>query len=267
MKIGFIGGGNMAEAIIGGVINAGLCKKNEVFVCDKNVDTLKKYDSEINTSQDNKDALSGEFIILAVKPSIIPLVLDEIKSFGKEAVENKVFVSIAAGVKLLTIKEVLGKKAKVVRVMPNTPALVGQGMTALASKDKNVSDEEFNLVIKIFDAVGKTEVVSEELLNTVTAISGSSPPYVYMLIEAMADAGVSGGIPRDVAYKMAAQSVLGSAKMVLESGKHPGELKDMVCSPKGTTIEAVAELEKRGFRSAVIEAMKKCKDKADNLGK
>ena len=120
-------------------------------------------------------------------------------------------------------------------------------------------------MIKIFDAVGKTQVMAESMINAVTGVSGSSPAYVYMMIEAMGDAGVLGGIPRDISYKLAAQSVLGSAKMVLDTGRHPGELKDMVCSPKGTTIEAVSELEKRGFRSAIIEAIKKCNEKANNI--
>ena len=119
--------------------------------------------------------------------------------------------------------------------------------------------------MEIFNAVGKTEVLPENMLNTVIGISGSSPAYVFMMIEAMADAGVRDGLARDTAYRLAAQSVLGSAKMVLESGKHPGELKDMVCSPKGTTIEAVAELENKGFRSAIIDAIKKCNDKANHL--
>lgn len=266
MKIGFIGGGNMAGAIAGGVIASGLCQKREVCVCDKNPATLEKYDREINTSTDNRDAFYGDYIILAVKPFILPQVLDEIAGLDRKEIESKVFVSIVAGVPVDAIKQVLGKTAKVVRVMPNTPALVLEGMTVVARCENNVSEAEFSAVIDIFNSVGKTEVMSEEMINTVTGVSGSSPAYVYMLIEAMADAGVRDGLSRDAAYRLAAQSVLGSAKMVLQSGKHPGELKDMVCSPKGTTIEAVAELEKRGFRAAVMEAIKKCNDKANHIG-
>lgn len=263
MKIGFIGGGNMASAIVLGVISSGLCAKNEVYVCDKNEDALKKYDKEINVSNDNASALLADVVVLAVKPNIIPFVLEEIKK--EKSAKNKVFISIAAGVTIEKIKNILGKDAKVIRVMPNTPLLVGEGMTALAEQSGSVTEEEFSLALNIFNSLGKTEVVPEDLLNAVTGISGSSPAYVYMFIEAMADAGVLAGIPRDKACKMAAQSVLGSAKMVLETGKHPGELKDMVCSPKGTTIEAVSELEKRGFRSAIIEAIKKCIDKAKSM--
>lgn len=266
MKIGFIGGGNMAGAIAGGVIASGLCQKREVCVCDKNPATLEKYDREINTSTDNRDAFYGDYIILAVKPFILPQVLDEIAGLDRKEIESKVFVSIVAGVPVDAIKQVLGKTAKVVRVMPNTPALVLEGMTVVARCENNVSEAEFSAVIDIFNSVGKTEVMPEEMINTVTGVSGSSPAYVYMLIEAMADAGVRDGLSRDAAYRLAAQSVLGSAKMVLQSGKHPGELKDMVCSPKGTTIEAVAELEKRGFRAAVMEAIKKCNDKANHIG-
>ena len=261
MKIGFIGGGNMAGAIVNGVLSSGLSEKQEITVCDKNKDALLKYDG-VHTSEQNLDALSCEVVVLAVKPSILPLVLEEIKTHKTDAV----FVSIAAGVKLSAMKEILGNDAKIVRVMPNTPALVGEGMTVLAQPDAAVSDEDFQKVRTIFDSVGKTEVLKEEMINTVTGISGSSPAYVYMMIEAMADAGVRDGLARDMAYKLASQAVLGSAKMVLETGINPAALKDMVCSPNGTTIEAVAELEKRGFRASIMEAIKKCNDKANRMG-
>ena len=262
MKIGFIGGGNMAGAIALGVIKSGLCEKCDVCVCDINEESLKKYDKEIKTSTDNKKALESDYIILAVKPFILSKVLEELSSYD---IKNKVFVSIAAGITTDEIKKILGKDTKVVRVMPNTPAQVAEGMTVIAQPDSCVTESELLSVVSIFNAVGKTEIMAENMINVVTGVSGSSPAYVFMLIEAMADAGVSGGIPRDKAYTLAAQSVLGSAKMVLETGMHPGELKDMVCSPKGTTIEAVAELERRGFRAAIIEAIKKCIDKANNI--
>ena len=262
MKIGFIGGGNMAGAIANGVISSGLCAKKDICICDINAESLKKYDKEIKTSQNNKDALLCDYIVLAVKPFILSKVLEELSDIDTD---GKVFISIVAGISVKEIKSVLGENAKVVRVMPNTPAQVGEGMTVIAKPDSEVSEEELLGVMKIFDAVGKTEIMAENMLNVVTGVSGSSPAYVFMLIEAMADAAVLGGIPRDSAYSLAAQAVLGSAKMVLETKKHPGELKDMVCSPKGTTIEAVAELEKRGFRSAIIAAIKKCIDKANNI--
>lgn len=253
----------MANAIVNGVLSSGLCRKDEIVVCDKNPSALEKY-NDIKTSMDNKDALLGDYIVLAVKPQIMPLVLEELASFAE--IKDKVFVSIAAGISVETIKNFLGKDIKVSRVMPNTPALVLEGMTVVAENDGCLSEEEFRGVLGIFNSVGKTEVLAESFINTVTGISGSSPAYVYMMIEAMGDSGVRDGLPRDTAYRLAAQAVLGSAKMVLESGKHPGELKDMVCSPKGTTIEAVAELEKRGFRTALIEAIKKCNEKANKLG-
>lgn len=262
MKIGFIGGGNMAGAIANGVIESGICKKCDMVICDINKESLEKYDKEVVTSTNNRDALSCDYIILAVKPFILSDVLEEIKA---EDIQNKVFISIVAGISVAEIKGVLGNDAKVIRVMPNTPAQIGEGMTVIAEPDDKVSEDELEQAKAIFDAVGKTEMMKENMINVVTGVSGSSPAYVFMLIEAMADAGVVGGIPREKAYNLAAQSVLGSAKMVLETGKHPGELKDMVCSPKGTTIEAVAELEKRGFRSAIIEAIKKCNEKANNI--
>ncbi len=262
MKIGFIGGGNMAGAIANGVIASGLCEKKDICVCDINKESLQKYDSEIITSTDNKDALNCDYIVLAVKPFVMAKVLEELSGVN---LNGKVFISIAAGITVAEIKEILGKKSKVVRVMPNTPAQVGEGMTVIAKPDDYVTDDELSDVVSVFSAVGQTEIMEESMINVVTGVSGSSPAYVFMLIEAMGDAGVAGGIPREKSYKLAAQSVLGSAKMVLETGKHPAELKDMVCSPKGTTIEAVAELEKRGFRAAIIEAIKKCNEKANNI--
>ena len=201
---------------------------------------------------------------MAVKPFIICNMLSElVENEGKAKLENKVFASIAAGVTVQEIKNALGFDAKVIRIMPNTPAMVLEGMSVLAQECAPADEKEFAAVKNIFEAIGKTEVLPENMLNAVTSVSGSSPAYVYMLIEAMADAAVRDGIARDMAYRLAAQSVLGSAKMVLDTGKHPGELKDMVCSPRGTTIEAVAELEEKGFRSAIISAMKKCTDKAN----
>ena len=148
--------------------------------------------------------------------------------------------------------------------MPNTPALVGEGVTGVC-KNPLITEEEFSYVMSLLGSFGMAEAISENLMDVCVAVSGSSPAYVFMLIEAMADAAVADGMPRDKAYKFAAQAVLGSAKMVLETGKHPGELKDMVCSPGGTTIEAVRVLEDKGFRSSIIEAMKACTAKAKGL--
>jgi pyrroline-5-carboxylate reductase len=150
--------------------------------------------------------------------------------------------------------------------MPNTPALIGEGMSAVSFSDDAFSKEEREDIIQFFSSFGVMEEIEEKLMNAVVPISGSSPAYVYMMIEAMADAGVLAGLPRKLAYTLASQSVLGSAKMVLETGNHPGELKDAVCSPGGTTIEAVAALEKSGFRSSIIEAMNACFEKTKKMG-
>ena len=266
MKLGFIGGGNMAFAIAGGVTDAGIIASSDIVVNDTDCNALAKFElMGTRISVDIASVTDCDYIILAVKPFIIPVVLEKLKNDYKEDIENAVFISIAAGISVDFIKEKLGFDAKVVRVMPNTPALVGAGMSVIAKALSPVTYEEFENVKKIFDSVGETEVMNEDMLNAVIALSGSSPAYVFMLIEAMADGAVRDGIARNTAYKLAAQSVLGSAKMVLETKKHPGELKDMVCSPKGTTIEAVAQLEESGFRNAIISAMKKCTDKANNI--
>ena len=162
------------------------------------------------------------------------------------------------------VGEQFGKDVKIVRTMPNTPALVGEGITA-ACCNENVTPNELDSVVNILKGFGKCEVISENLMDVVVSVSSSSPAYVFMFIEAMADAAVADGMPRAQAYEFAAQAVLGSAKMVLETRKHPGELKDMVCSPAGTTIEAVRVLEEKGMRSAVFEAMKACTRKAKGM--
>jgi len=260
MKIGFIGVGNMGSAIIGGIKNTG----ESIIAYDKNTDGLKNVCDKFGVvaAKDNREvASSADILFLAVKPNVLYTVIDEIKN---EVSEKTIIVSIVAGQSIEKIGEAFGKKVKVIRVMPNTPALVGEGMSALCKND-DMEDTDMKAVLDIFGGIGKAEEVSEYMMDAVTAVSGSAPAYIFMLIEAMADAAVIGGMPRDKAYTFAAQAVLGSAKMVLETGKHPGELKDMVCSPAGTTIEAVKVLEKEGFRSAVIEAMKACMDKSKSL--
>jgi len=178
--------------------------------------------------------------------------------------ERKASFAIAPGKTFAWIEEVLGKPAKIVRAMPNTPALVKEGMMGICGNEQ-VSKDELSMVSNLCAGFSKVEVVTEPMLDVVTAVSGSSPAYVFMFIEAMADAAVEGGMPRKQAYTFAAQAVLGSAKMVLETGMHPGELKDMVCSPAGTTIQAVRVLEEKGMRAAVMDAMKACLDKSRNM--
>lgn len=264
MKLGVIGLGNMATAMIGGIIKAGLISPSDITGSDYSDDQAKKASDnfKINACTDNKKAIEGaDYVIMAVKPQVYESVLPEVKSCIKP---NQVFISIAPGKSLTYLADRLNEGQKIVRLMPNTPALVGEGCTGVC-KNENVTAEEFDFVLKLLSSFGKAYEVKENQMDAVVSVSGSSPAYVFMLIEAMADGAVAEGLDRATAYKMAAQAVLGSAKMVLETGKHPGELKDMVCSPAGTTIEAVATLERAGFRSGIIDAMKVCADKSRNV--
>lgn len=263
MKIGFIGNGNMGGAIIGGILEHQLVQPKDIIVSDINESGLKlsaeKYG--INISTDNKKAAEAEILFLAVKPNVVYGVIEEIRSV---ITDKTLIISIVAGQTLEKLEKAFDKNIKLIRVMPNTPALVGEAMSGIAP-NKNVSEEEKNTVLDIFNNIGKGEFVEEYMMDAVTGISGSSPAYVFMLIEAMADAAVQGGLPRAKAYTFAAQAVLGSAKMVLDTGKHPGELKDMVCSPSGTTIDAVAVLESENFRGAIMKAIKACIEKSKSI--
>lgn len=263
-SIGFIGSGNMGNAIIGGIIESGLIMPSNIIASDIAQTTLdhlhKKYG--ISTTTDNLEvAKKVDVLFLAVKPNIYPLIIKEIKEVVKE---NIIIVVIAAGQSIEAVERLFGREIKVVRTMPNTPALVGEGMTGVCPNEL-LSQDEKDEILSIFNCIGKAEIVGEYLMDTVTAISGSSPAYVYMFIEAMADAAVAQGMPRGQAYKFAAQAVLGAAKMVVETGEHPGVLKDQVCSPGGTTIAAVCELEKKGMRDAVISAVNVCADKSKSM--
>ena len=264
MKIGFIGCGNMARAIIGGIRKQNLVPAGQIMASARTEATRKKIREEIGilAAENNSEAAAfADVLILAVKPVYMEEVIREIT----EAVKPETMVvTLAPGKTLQWLDSTFGKPTKLVRTMPNTPALVGEGMTALCP-NSFVTGAELETVEKIFQSFGKTEVVPEPLIDVVVGASGSSPAYVFMFIEALADAAVADGMPRAQAYEFAAQSVLGSAKMVLETGKHPGELKDMVCSPGGTTMEAVRVLEEKGFRSAVMEASKACVRKAREL--
>ncbi len=265
-KIGFIGAGNMAKAIIGGIVKSKLISPNNIYIYSPHRSKLKKTSEELGVEiADSANHLASDVDILfmAVKPNIFIDVLRDLKDSIKS---DAIIVSIAAGVSIEEIEETMGKDYKIVRSMPNTPALVNEGMSCICCND-NVLEEEIHMVKDIFDSFGKTEVLPEYLIHAVVGVSGSAPAYIFMLIEAMADGAVIGGMPRENAYKFAAQAVLGSAKMVLETGKHPGELKDMVCSPGGTTIEAVRTLEGSGFRSSIIEAMITCMNKSKDMTK
>jgi len=263
-KLGFIGAGNMASALINGILQSKLIPAEHIFVSDVNslrLDLLRK--TGINIMKDNTNVYrNSDIIILAVKPNVYSLVLKELALL--DGIDRKIIVSIAPGISIKYIKSFFNHDMKVIRTMPNTPAQIGEGMTVICY-EAPVSEQEYQMVRNIFSSVGQVEFIDEKYLNAAVAVNGSSPAYVYMMIEAMADAAVLRGIPRDSAYRLAAQSVAGAAKMVLETGKHPGELKDMVCSPGGTTIQAVYQLEKSGFRAALMDAMERCTDKAEKM--
>lgn len=264
MKIGFIGLGNMASAIIGGILNKQILKPEDIVGADKFPEAAQKAKDRygIGICESNSEVVTrADILFLAVKPVYLAEVIAQIKD---SVTENTVLVSIVAGKTVAWIEKEFGKTIKLVRCMPNTPALVGEGCTAMCS-NAQVTKREEEEVLRLLQAFGKADKISESLMDAVVGVSGSAPAYVFLFIEAMADAAVLAGMPRKQAYEFAAQAVLGSAKMVLETGKHPGELKDMVCSPAGTTIEAVKVLEEMGMRAAVMNAVEACVEKSKNL--
>lgn len=263
MKLGFIGCGNMASAMIKGIIHNGVVEADDIIISDAFEGARERAKQMgVHTTSDNIEVVrSAEVVVLAVKPQYVEAVINEIREVTPT---NKVLISIIAGKTIAWLESKFQKEVTLVRTMPNTPALVGEGMTG-ACGNKNVTEEQLQEAVRILNGFGLCEVVPESLIDVVASVSGSSPAYVFMFIEAMADGAVADGMPRDQAYRFAAQAVLGSAKMVLETGMHPAQLKDMVCSPGGTTIEAVRVLEEKGMRSAVIEAMKAAVAKAKTL--
>lgn len=264
MRLGFIGCGNMASAIIGGILEKKIVAREDITASTKTEESAVRAREKlgITCTTDNKEAAAdADILFLAVKPQFCGEVIKEIK----EAVNGEqVVVSIAAGKKLSWLEEQFGSGRKIVRTMPNTPALVGEGITGVCSNGA-VTEKELEQVLELMRSCGRAETVTETMLDVVGAVSGSSPAFVFMFIEAMADGAVAEGMPRKKAYEFAAQAVLGSAKMVLDTGMHPGELKDMVCSPAGTTIEGVGVLEERGMRSAVAESIRACVEKTRQL--
>lgn len=262
--IGFIGGGNMASAIIGGILNSGLAAKEQIIATAKTERTLASLQERFGvsaTADNNAAARQADILFLAVKPYLFGKIISEIKDSVRP---ETLIISIAAGQTIEKIESAFARNIRLVRAMPNTPALVGEAMSALCA-NQNVTENDLTDATAIFNSFGKCEIVPESMMDTVIGVSGSSPAYVYMFIEAMADAAVADGMPRAQSYKFAAQSVLGAAKMVLETGTHPGALKDNVCSPGGTTIEAVAMLERHGLRSAVIAAQRACVQKSRDI--
>lgn len=263
----FIGSGSMARAMIGGIVTSGLAAPDCVIAANPSAPKLDALQDDFSIQTIQKDnaaaAARADVVVLSVKPHLYETVIAEIKDAIRP---ETIVVMIAAGQTIAANEARFGKPVKLARVMPNTPALVGEAMSAVCFNAEMTNDDQ-SVVLAMLRSFGKAEVVPERMMDAVTGVSGSSPAYVYLFIEAMADAAVLHGMPRAQAYTFAAQSVLGAAKMVLETGTHPGALKDAVCSPGGTTIEAVAALERSGMRAAVIDAMDACIKKSQEMSK
>jgi pyrroline-5-carboxylate reductase len=262
---GVIGVGNMGYPLLKAAIRT--FGGGEVIYAEPSKPRRQEVEMEtgIAACQDNITVVKNcKYLLLAVKPQFFPQVLGEIKSYVSS---EHILISIAAGITIETIQKELSEEVRIIRAMPNTPAMVNQGMTGICFSKAEFTEEEKEVLFSFFGSYGKYEVFDESLMNAVVCANGSSPAYVYMFIEALADSVVKYGIPRDKAYLLAAQTVLGAAAMVLETKDHPGKLKDNVCSPGGTTIAAVSALEEHGFRNAVIKATDACYERAVSLSK
>jgi pyrroline-5-carboxylate reductase len=265
-KVGFLGAGNMGEAMIRGLVQAGVVDASAIAATDVRADQLSRLASQygIRPASDNRALVrESDVVILAVKPQTLATVLREIAP----AVDaTKLVVSVAAGVATRTIREHLGRPARLIRVMPNAPALVLEGVTAIARAD-GLESGDLLAAQELFGAVGRAVVLDEDALDAVTGLSGSGPAYVALVVEALADGGVRMGLDRATALTLATQTVLGSARLLLETGLHPGQLKDMVASPGGTTIAGVAALEAGGVRSTFITAVERATLRSRELGR
>lgn len=262
MNIGFIGAGNIASAIIGGIIKDEFVKKENIKVYDVSEKVRENYIKKgFEAVKTLEELLKCDIIFLTVKPQFYTDVLEKMSY-----VKDKIIVTVAPGITIAKVKSYLDSSNKVIRTMPNTPLMVGEGMTVIANEE-NCDSQKLDFVISLFEKSGKVIKIKEELIDSAVGVFSSSPAYVYMFIEALADGGVFNGIDRNTALTLAAQAVYGSAKMVLETGMHPAELKDMVCSPNGTTIRAVKALEDNGFRSSILTAMDECYKRTKELGK
>lgn len=263
-KIGFVGAGQMASALAGGFVASGLIQPDDVAAFDISEQALASFSHAVPNSrkpESNSELVSSsQIVILAVKPQIIPSIIEGLKSND----DQTIFVSVMGGIKLDWLIEKLATD-RVVRCMPNTPCLIRKGAIGM-SCGTGIKEEESKAIQTLFESVGLTFVVKEPLIDAVTGLSGSGPAYVFQFIEALADGGVSMGLPRDVAMKLAAQTVAGAGEMVLQSGDHPGVLKDRVASPAGTTIAGIKALEDHAFRSAAINAVEAATLRSIDLG-
>lgn len=264
--IGFIGGGNMGEALIRGLISASVLLPEQIWVhdvLDSRMDHLRKVYSVRPTPTIAQVAAESRILILAVKPQVMGRVLDEI---GPHLDHRPLVISIAAGISLEALSASLPPDCPAIRVMPNTPALVLEGASAL-SRGSHVTTDQMDQAMALFRAVGSAMEVDEKWMDAVTGLSGSGPAYFLLLMEAMIDAGVLMGLPRPVARVLVAQTALGSARMVLETGKHPAELKDMITSPGGTTIRGLSVMEAAGVRGSLMQAVEAATLRSRELGK
>ena len=255
----------MAEAMIGGLLSGQVCSAESIWATDPVAERRDRLKSQfgIRVGPANREAVSwADVVVLAVKPQTLPVVLSELGPILSHAL----VISIVAGVTIRTVAEQMAGAMRVVRAMPNTPALVREGMTALAM-GAGVSDDDVQLVRTIFEAVGRVVLVEERLMDAVTGLSGSGPAYVFQAIEALADGGVMMGLPRQTAELLAVQTVLGAARLVLESGVHPAQLKDRVASPGGTTIAGLHQLEQGGFRASLMAAVEAATTRSKELGR
>ena len=264
-RLGFIGSGNMAEAMIKGLTHSGTLAPERICSSDIRPDRLDALHTtyRIATHRDNVAvAKASDIIVLAVKPQILDRILEEI---SQEITRDKLVISIAAGVPVSAIESKLCSEARVIRAMPNTPALVQTGTTGVAPGEY-ANQEDLDLALDVFSSVGTTYILEETLLDAVTGLSGSGPAYIFLIIEALSDAGVKVGLSRHIAQAMAAQTVLGSAKLLIETGEHPGMLKDMVTSPGGTAIAGLHTLEEGGLRTTLINAVEVATRRSKALG-
>ncbi len=265
-KVGLIGCGVMGLALMSGIIHNNKVQSEDVIAWDISSDKLKetKDKLKIQTASDNREVLKfAEIIFLAVKPQDLPALLVDIK---KEIEERHILVSAAAGTGIAEILKIVGEEKKVIRLMPNTPCLIGSGMTAI-SPGPGVEEKELDYITELLEPLGKSVVLEEKYMDAVTGLSGSGPAYVFMFIESLADAGVKAGLPRDTALLLACQTVSGAAEMVLKTGEHPSVLKDRVASPGGTTIEGIYALEKNSFRGTIINAVESAVKRSKELGR
>lgn len=266
VRFAFIGGGNMAEALLKGLLSGLAVEPHRITATDVLAERRQYLEATygIATSADNVQAVKhSDVVILAVKPQVMSDVLGNIAA---ATTRDKLVISIAAGITLQTLQDAFGVDKRVVRVMPNTPALVLSGAAGISPGAATTADDVV-LVEQIFNAVGRSVVVGDEMMDAVTGLSGSGPAFVFALIESLSDGGVLSGLPRPMATLLAAQTVLGAAKMVLETGKHPGELKDMVTSPAGTTIAGMQALERGGLRGLMMEAVSRATERSAALGR